>query len=46
MALTFELLPQQAQTEFNLRRWAELLADPEMARIEGRIETDALAMSL
>lgn len=40
MALTLELPPQQAQTEFNLRRWAELLADRDLARIEGRIETD------
>jgi Uma2 family endonuclease len=40
MALTLELPPQQAQTEFNLRRWAQLLADPELAKIEGRVETD------
>ena len=38
--LTIELPPQQAQTRFNLRRWAELLADRELAKIEGRIETD------
>lgn len=38
--LTLELPPQQTQTAFNLRRWAELLADPELARIEGRVETD------
>ena len=38
--LTLELPPQPAQTAFNLRRWAELLADRELARIEGRIETD------
>ena len=38
--LTIELPPQAAQTAFNLRRWNELLADPELARIEGRIETD------
>src|SRR6476659_508983 len=40
MALTLELPPQKAQTEFNLRRWYELLADPEMAKLEGRVETD------
>jgi Uma2 family endonuclease len=40
MALTLELPPQQAQTEFNLRRWAQLLTDPEVAKIEGRVETD------
>jgi hypothetical protein len=39
-SLTLELPPQKTQTEFNLRRWAELLADRELARVEGRIETD------
>ncbi|MCI0746728.1 MAG: Uma2 family endonuclease [Verrucomicrobia subdivision 3 bacterium] len=38
--LTIELPQHEAQTAFNLRRWAELLADPELARFEGRIETD------
>ncbi len=38
--LTIELPSHQAQTKFNLRRWAELLADAELARFEGRIETD------
>jgi Uma2 family endonuclease len=38
--VTIELLPQPAQTEFNLRRWSELLEDRELAKIEGRIETD------
>ena len=38
--LTLELPPQKAQTVFNLRRWAELLADPALARFEGRVETD------
>jgi Uma2 family endonuclease len=38
--LTIDLPAQRAQTEFNLRRWDELLADPEMAKIEGRVETD------
>ena len=38
--LTIKLQPHEAQTEFNLRRWDELLADPEMHKIEGRIETD------
>src|SRR5438105_15582252 len=38
--LTLELPPQKMQTEFNLRRWSELLADRELAKIEGRIETD------
>jgi Uma2 family endonuclease len=38
--LTISLRPQPAQTAFNLRRWAELLADAELAKVEGRIETD------
>src|SRR6266850_6684611 len=38
--LTFELPPHRTQTTFNLRRWSELLADPELAKVEGRIETD------
>jgi Uma2 family endonuclease len=38
--LTIELPAQREQTAFNLRRWAELLADPEIRKIEGRIETD------
>jgi Uma2 family endonuclease len=39
-SITIELPSQAAQTAFNLRRWNELLDDPELARIEGRIETD------
>ena len=38
--LTIQLPPQRAQTEFNLRRWSELLADPDLAKVEGRVETD------
>jgi hypothetical protein len=38
--LTIELPSQADQTEFNLRRWDELLKDPKLARVEGRIETD------
>lgn len=38
--LTIKLPPQKEQTDFNLRRWDQLLADPEMAKIEGRVETD------
>src|ERR1043165_7273200 len=38
--LTIGLPPQRTQTARNLRRWAELLADRELARFEGRIETD------
>jgi Uma2 family endonuclease len=38
--LTLELRPRAEQTAFNLRRWAEVLADPEMRKIQGRVETD------
>src|SRR5437870_2472177 len=38
--LTIELPDHRAQAAFNLRRWEELLAEPELARFEGRIETD------
>lgn len=38
--LTIALRPREEQTEINLRRWDEVLADPQYRRIEGRIETD------
>jgi Uma2 family endonuclease len=38
--LTIQLPSHEAQTGFNLRRWDELLADRELAKIEGRVETD------
>jgi Uma2 family endonuclease len=38
--LTLEHPAHANQAAFNLRRWNELLDDPEMRRIEGRIETD------
>src|ERR1700746_2853080 len=38
--LTLELPPHKTQMAFNLRRWAEILADPQLVKIEGRIETD------
>lgn len=38
--LTVELPPQKTQTAFNLRRWAALVNEPALARVEGRIETD------
>jgi Uma2 family endonuclease len=38
--LTIALPKQKLQTTFNLQRWAELLEDCELAKFEGRIETD------
>lgn len=38
--VTLELRSHAEQTALNLRRWAELLANPELAKVEGRIETD------
>jgi Uma2 family endonuclease len=40
MSLTIELAQSGEQTAFNLKRWSELLADPELARLPHRIETD------
>lgn len=39
-SLVIELPARPDQTEFNLRRWEELLDDPALARLEGGIETD------
>lgn len=38
--LSIALPPRERQTAFNERRWSELLADTELARYPGRIETD------
>ena len=38
--LTLELPPQTVQRAFNLRRWEELVPNRDLAKIEGRIETD------
>jgi Uma2 family endonuclease len=40
MPLTIQLLPSEKQTAFNLKRWRELLADSDLARLPHRIETD------
>jgi Uma2 family endonuclease len=40
MPLTIELRPSEKQTAFNLQRWRELIADPDLARLPHRIETD------
>lgn len=39
-SLTIELPDQHVQTGFNIARWQEIVADPELQTIEGRIETD------
>lgn len=39
-SLTIELPDHRTQTTFNLERWAEIVADPALAKIEGRIEMD------
>jgi Uma2 family endonuclease len=38
--LTLELPPAEGRAEFNLRRWAEVLADRSLDKIQTRIETD------
>ena len=40
MPITIELPDLDSQTQFNLARWAEILADPTLARLPYRIETD------
>ncbi|MBV8377079.1 MAG: Uma2 family endonuclease [Verrucomicrobia bacterium] len=40
MSLTIELKDSAEQTAFNLKRWAQMLADPDLARLPHRIETD------
>jgi len=40
MSLAIQLPLRKDQTEFNLRVWERLLADPELAKITGRFETD------
>lgn len=41
MQLVIELPPREQQLAFNRRRWEEVCADPELARVPGRIETNA-----
>ena len=40
MPLTIRLHRSENQTAFNLKRWRQLLADPELARLPYRVETD------
>jgi hypothetical protein len=40
MPMTIELQSSETQTEFNLKRWHEVLNDPDLARLPHRIETD------
>jgi Uma2 family endonuclease len=41
MQLVIDLPPRDEQIAFNRRRWEELCADPELAKVPGRIETNA-----
>jgi Uma2 family endonuclease len=38
--ITIELPERVSQTKFNLERWTEILADPVLAKLPNRIETD------
>ena len=40
MSLAIQLPPREDQQDFNLRVWEEILADSELAKIPGRVETD------
>jgi Uma2 family endonuclease len=44
--IIIELPDLASQTKFNLARWTEILADPELARLPYRIETDRLGRIL
>jgi Uma2 family endonuclease len=44
--ITIELPDLASQTRLNLARWAEILADPALARLPHRIETDRLGRIL
>ena len=46
MPLTIQLPVYRDQTAFNVKRWAQLQADPELARLPYRIETDRLGRIL
>lgn len=41
MQLVIELPPREQQIAFNRRRWEEVCADPELARLSATIETNA-----
>lgn len=40
MALAIQLSPHAEQTEFNLTCWEKILADPDLAALNQRLETD------
>ena len=40
MSVVLELRQSAEQTAFNLRRWEEVQADPDLAKLSNRIETD------
>ncbi len=40
MSLAIHLPPRADQQEFNLRVWQRMIDDPELAKIDGRFETD------
>lgn len=40
MSLAIHLPPREDQQGFNLRVWERMLEDPQLAKIEGRLETD------
>ena len=39
-SVTYAAKPVEDQHVFNLARWIEVLADPELDKLEGRVETD------
>jgi Uma2 family endonuclease len=41
MQLVIDLPPRKEQLAFNRRRWSEICADPELAKLPGKIESNA-----
>jgi len=46
MQLVIDIPPREEQLAFNRRRWEEICADPELARIPSKIESNAFGQIL
>jgi Uma2 family endonuclease len=46
VSITIELPDLASQTQFNLARWTQILAEPALAKLPNRIETDRLGRIL
>lgn len=46
MQLVIDLPPREEQIAFNRKRWEEICADPELARLPGKVESNAFGQLL